>query len=160
MFFFYTRTFNDSKAMKPWLHPRASGGMSLNSSLLSSFHFFPLTHHLKVVRQCESSFTTENFTGINFPLLFLALAGQRKRDRFHGFCPQGCTSFSISVCCDFLPVWDSFAVAVLLYVRTLIAFDVCGIYSFHTDSLTKQMHVCAHVYHMHVHTSTLHVLWN
>lgn len=80
-------SFICSKVRKPRFHPRVLVGL-LEIVWAVMFPFF-LTHHLKAVRRRESSFTTENSAKINFLLLFLALAGQRKHDRFHSFCPQG-----------------------------------------------------------------------
>ena len=114
---------NQRNRIYGWWRPVFTGRVQedcLYSSVLSLFHFSSHIILRRRARLRESSFTAENLAKINFLLLFLALAGQSKHDRFHSFCPRG-SHFPPEACsaCFFLllSVWDGLDV----YRRLLIA---------------------------------------
>lgn len=118
-----------------------------------------LTHHLKAIRRCESSFTTENLAKINFLHLFLALVRKSKCDRLHSFCPPSSSSIVFLYLFWTLNVSDVYFWA---HVHVLIACDVGGIYPPHMSRIVCCCRLmCTHGHvpmcRMHVHTLTLHV---
>lgn len=123
-----------------------------------TFPFF-LTHHLKAIRRCESSFTTENLAKINFLHLFLALVRKSKCDRLHSFCPPSSSSIVFLYLFWILNISDVYFWA---HVHVLIACDVGGIYRPHMSRIICCCRLmCTHGHvpmcRMHVHTLTLYV---
>lgn len=125
------------------------------------FFFFPplLTHHLQAGRRCESSFTTENLALKKkksiFPLLFQALAGRRKHDRFGSvFVLQDCISsprvFAVIFLLFEMGGFILFSISVFFFFCLFLCSRIdCMCRAWHSLSsrrpadLTMRMHVAA-----------------